>query len=60
MSFGAKTEQRTFIIFCVELGKSPMEIKQPLEKTHSGSSVSKALVYQWHRRFSEVTSAPFS
>ena len=46
MSFGAKTEQRTFIFFCVELGKSPMEIKQLLEKTQSGISVSRAVVYQ--------------
>ena len=27
MSFGDKAEQRTYIMFCVELGKSPMEIK---------------------------------
>ena len=57
MSFGDKAEQRTYIIFCVELGKSLMEIKQPLEKTQSGISVSRALVYQCYRRFPEDSSA---
>ena len=41
MSLGDKAEQRTYIILCVELGKSPMDIKQPLEKTKSGISVSR-------------------
>ena len=57
MSFGDKVEQRTSIIFCVELGKSTMEIKQPLEKTQSAISVSSALVYQCYRRFPEDSSA---
>ena len=57
MSFGAKAEQRTYIIVCVELGKSPMKTKQLQEKTQSVSSVSRALVYRWHRRFSEDSSA---
>ena len=57
MSFGDKAEQPTYIIFCVELGKSLMETNQLLEKTQSGSSVSRALVYRWHRRFSEDSSA---
>ena len=60
MSFGDKAEQRTYIVFCVDQGKSSMEIKQPLEKTQSGISVSRALVYRWHRRFSEDSSAPLS
>ena len=58
MGFGDKAEQLTYIIVCVELGKSPMEIKQPLEKTQSGISVYRALVYRWHRRFSEDSLAP--
>ena len=57
MSFGAKAEQRTYIIVCVELGKSPMKTKQLQEKTQSVSSVSRALVYRWHQRFSEDSSA---
>ena len=47
MSFVDKAEQLTYL-FYVGLGKSLMEIKL-LEKTHSGSSVSRVLVYQWHR-----------
>ena len=58
MSFGDKVEQRTYIIFCVELGKLPIETKQLPEKTPSSISVSRALVYRWHRRFSEDSSAP--
>ena len=49
MSFGDKAEQRTYIMFCVELGKSPMEIKLALGKTQSGISVYRAFVYRWHR-----------
>ena len=44
MGFGDKAEQLTYIIVCVELGKSPMEIKQALENTPSGISVYRALV----------------
>ena len=32
MSFGDKAEQLTYMIVCVELGKSPMETKQLLER----------------------------
>ena len=37
--------------------KTKIETKQLLEKTQSGSSVSRALVYRWHRRFSKDSSA---
>ena len=57
MSFGDEVEERTYICFSVELGKSLMEIKQLLEKTQSGISVSRTVVYGWHRRFSEDSSA---
>ena len=60
MSFGDKAEQRTCIFFSVELGKSSMEIKQPLENTQSDISVFRALVNRWHSRFSEDSSAPLS
>ena len=60
MSFGDEAEQRTYICFSVELGKSLMEIKQLLEKTQSGSSVYIALVYRWHSRFSEDSSDPLN
>ena len=58
MRFEDKVEQCTYKHLCVGLGKSPMETKQLLEKTHSGSSVSRALVYRWHRRFSQHSSTP--
>ena len=60
LSFGDKAEQLTYMIVCVELGKSQMKNKQLLENTQSGISVSRALVYRWHRRFSEDSSAPLS
>ena len=51
MIFLDRVEHHTYINVCVELGKSLLEIKQLLEKTQRGSSVSKALVYRWHSRF---------
>ena len=54
MSFGAKAEQRTYIIVCVELGKSPMKTKQLQEKTQSVSSVSRALVYRFSEGFQKI------
>ena len=54
MSFLEKAEHHTYINVCVELGKSLMEIKQLLEKTHCGSSVSRALVYRWHKHFQKI------
>ena len=46
-------EQRMYIKFCVELGKTPVETKTLLEKTQSARNVSRALVYRWHKRFSD-------
>jgi len=60
MRFEGKAEQHTFIFLCVELEKLPMGTKQLLVNTHSGSSVSRALVYWWHRRFSDHILAPLS
>ena len=60
MSFEVKSEQRSFIKFCVELGKTPVETKKMLEMTQSGSSVSRALVYRWHRRFTDDPVTPYS
>jgi len=48
MSFLDRVEHHTYINVCVELGKSLLEIKQLLEKTQRGSSVSRALVNRWH------------
>ena len=54
MSFVDKAEQRKYIILCVELGMSPMDTKTNCLNRQSGSSVSRALVYRWHIRFSEL------
>ena len=51
MSLEIKAKQQSFIKFCVELGKTPVEIKKMVEMTQNGSGVSRALVYRWHRRF---------
>ena len=48
MIFLDRVEHHTYINVCVELGKSLLEIKQLLEKTQRGSSVSRALVNRWH------------
>lgn len=57
MTSEIKAEQRSYIKFCVELGKTPAETKKLLEVTKSGSTVSRSLVYRWHKRFSEGRSS---
>lgn len=59
MTSEEKVEQRIRIKFCVELGKTPMETKKLLETTSKGSGVSRALVYRWHKRYSEGRSTPY-
>ena len=46
-----------FKSICVELGKMPVETKKLLEMTKAGSRVSRALVYRWHKRFSDGRSS---
>ena len=60
MNNDVKAEQRSYIKFCVELGKTPVETKKMLEMTQSGRGVSRALVYRWHRRFVNDPSSPYS
>ena len=60
MNNDVKAEQRSYIKFCVKLGKTPMETKKMLEMTQSGRDVSRALVYRWHRRFANDPSSPYS
>ena len=50
------TEQaahRTVIKFCVDLGMTPTETKDKLHMTETHKNVSRALVFKWHKRFSE-------
>ena len=60
MSSELKAEQRSYIKFCVELRKTPIESKKMLEMTQSGSSVSRALVYRWHKCFTDDPLTPYS
>ena len=46
-------EQRVIINFCVEVGKTPVETKKFLESSACRPSVSRALVYKWHKRFDD-------
>ena len=59
MSLEVKVEQRTFIKFCVELGTTPVETKNCWKKTQSGNGVSRAVVYRWHKHFSEDSTPPY-
>ena len=52
MSCLDKAEHHTYINVCLEVGK--MEIKQLLDKTQHGSSVSRALVNRWHIYFQKI------
>jgi len=51
METPSKEEQRVFIKFCVNLGKTPKEIKQLLEQANNGRTVSRPLVFRWHKEF---------
>lgn len=53
MNFDVKAEQRSYIKFCVELGRTPVQTKNMLKQTQCGRNVSRALVYRWHKRFSD-------
>ena len=41
------------IKFCVALGKTPTQTMEMLEKAGSKPKVCRALVYKWHKRFSD-------
>lgn len=53
MNFDVKAEQRSYIKFCVELGRTPVQTKNMLKQTQCGRNISRALVYRWHKRFSD-------
>ena len=48
-----RTEQRAIIKFCVDLGKTPIDTQKMLKQSSSFPTVSRTLVYKWHKRFSE-------
>ena len=53
MASSERTEMRTIIKFCNDLGKTPTETYKMIRKTRGDSGVSRALVFKWHKRFSE-------
>ena len=60
MSFEDKAEQRTYRILCIAARLVTDGHQNNYFKRQSGSSVSRALCYRWHRLFSEVFSATLS
>ena len=57
MTSEIKAEQRNIMKLCAELGKTPVETKKLLGMTKAGSTVSRAHVYRWHKRFSDGRSS---
>lgn len=46
-------ESRAVIKFCCELGKTPTQTLEMINRSSVKSSVSRSLVFRWHKRFSE-------
>ena len=44
---------RSVIRFCVELGLTPAETQKKIFSTERHKTVSRALIYKWHRRYSD-------
>jgi predicted transcriptional regulator len=53
MTSHERMEIRANIKFCADLGKTPTETYKLLQQTKRESSVSRALVFKWHKRFSD-------
>ena len=48
-----KLKIRANIKFCVDLGKTPTETFKLMKTTPRSRSVSRALVFRWHKKFTE-------
>ena len=53
LSLLQKLETRAVIKFCKDLGKTPTETYNMLQKSRGEECVSCALVFKWHKCFSE-------
>ena len=53
MSSSDRLEIRAIIKFCHDLGKTPTQTLKMIEQTKRERSVSRALVFKWHRRFAD-------
>lgn len=45
------SKHRTIIKFCVDLGKTPTQTREMLQAVNMKPSVSRALIFKWHKRF---------
>lgn len=46
-------ENRANIKFCTKLGMTPTQTYEKMQQASSGKTVSRSLVFKWHKRFSE-------
>ena len=53
LSLLRKLKIRAVIKFCKELGKTPTDTYKMLQKSRGEKCVCRALVFKWHKRFSE-------
>ncbi|XP_052775779.1 protein GVQW3-like [Mya arenaria] len=51
MASSDRIEARAVITFCSELGKTPTQTYKMIQTTSVKNSVSRSLVFEWHRRF---------
>lgn len=53
MSSLDRMENRAVIKFCRDLGKTPTDAYHLIQKTPKKTSISRALVFKWYKRFEE-------
>ena len=46
-------EHKTVIRYCVNRGLTPIQTKKEMESTGKYANVSRALIYKWHKRFTD-------
>lgn len=57
MTSADRMEIRTIIKFCSDLGKTPTETLKMMHTTTRHKDVKRALVFKWHKRFSDGRSS---
>ena len=53
MTSNERLEIRANINFCEDFGKTPTDMLKLLHQTRANMSVSRAIVFRWHRRFKD-------
>ena len=48
-----RIENRAVIKFCRDLGKTPTEAYKMIKDTPRKTSISRALIFKWYKRFEE-------